>query len=81
MSEPLITAEAVAELLSIKVSTVYDAASKGRIPCVRLWQGRRKCLLRFRRCELDEWLRARSQAASTISTPGQLDSPKRSGQH
>ena len=37
----LLTAEQVARRLHLKAATVYEAASKGRIPCVRLWKGRR----------------------------------------
>ena len=61
--EPLITAEDVAPILKVKAGTVYDAASRGLIPCVRLWKGRRKSLLRFRRSEIEKFIRDRSVPA------------------
>jgi excisionase family DNA binding protein len=44
----LLTAEQVGKLLNLKPATVYDAALKGRLPCVRLWEGRRRALVRFK---------------------------------
>jgi hypothetical protein len=58
--EPLITAEDVAPILKVKPGTVYDAAWRGLIPCVRLWKGKRKSLLRFRRSEIEQFIRGRS---------------------
>ena len=46
--EPLLTASEVARVLKVKTVTVHAAAHDGRIPCVRLWQGRRRSLIRFR---------------------------------
>ena len=34
----------------------YQAAADGRIPCVRLWRGRRKALIRFRRSDIEKLL-------------------------
>jgi len=62
-NEPLITAEEVAPILRVKVGTVYDAAWRGLIPCVRLWTGKRKSLLRFRRSEIEQFIRDRSVPA------------------
>ena len=62
-SSPLLTASQVAELLGIRPSTVYDASAKGRIPSVRLWQGSRRTLLRFRREEIEKLIRERSVPA------------------
>lgn len=59
MDEPLITAEDVARLLNVKPSTVYDAVARGRIPAVRLWEGTRRPLLRFRRRDIDRLIRER----------------------
>ena len=53
----LMTAEEVSRLLRIKPATLYEAAAKGRIPCVRLWEGRRKALVRFRLADLEEFIR------------------------
>jgi excisionase family DNA binding protein len=57
---PLLTASEVAELLNIKKSTVYEAALKGRLPAVSLWKGKRRTLLRFRRSDIEEFIRERA---------------------
>ena len=44
----LLTAEQVATRLRIKPATVYQAASEGRLPHVRLWKGTRRALIRFK---------------------------------
>jgi len=53
----LLTAQEVSRLLRIKSATLYQAAADGRIPCVRLWRGRRKALIRFRRTDIEHLLR------------------------
>jgi len=53
----LLTAKEVADLLRLAASTVFDAAARGDLPCVRLWRGRRKTLVRFRRSEIEELMR------------------------
>ena len=58
---PLLTAKEVADLLRVKPTTVYEAAGQGRIPCVRLWTGRRKALVRFRRADIERLIRERSR--------------------
>lgn len=64
MSQPdLLTAEEVATLLRVKASTVYDAAARGVLPVLRLWKGKRRTLIRFRRSDLEEFIRKRSGAA------------------
>lgn len=52
-SELLLTPQEVGVLLRVAVSTIYSAAAAGRLPCVRIWKGRRKSLLRFRRAEIE----------------------------
>ncbi len=49
----LLTAKEVADLLRLAPSTVFDAAARGDLPCVRLWRGRRKSLLRFVRSDIE----------------------------
>jgi len=49
----LLTPHEVAELLRVKISTIYSAASTGKLPAVRLWRGKRKSLLRFKRSEIE----------------------------
>ena len=61
MSESLLTAEQVAQMLNLKRVTVYAAAASGRIPCVRLWKGRRRTLLRFRRDDIEQFLIERTR--------------------
>jgi excisionase family DNA binding protein len=56
----LLTAEEVGRILRLKPATVYEAAAAGRIPCVRLWRGRRKSLIRFRGEEIEALIRERS---------------------
>ena len=51
---PLLRPEQAAELLSVKVSWVYDAVRTGRLPCLRV--GRH---IRFTRQMLEEWLLTR----------------------
>jgi excisionase family DNA binding protein len=62
VNEHLITAEQVAEILAIKPQTVRDAAWRGKLPCVRLWVGKRKTLLRFKRSEIEAFIRERATA-------------------
>ena len=57
-SSPLLTASQVAELLNIKKSTVYEAALKGRLPAVSMWKNKRRTFLRFRRSDIEEFIKA-----------------------
>lgn len=61
---PLLTAEEVARRLHLKAATVYEAASKGRIPCVRLWKGRRKALIRFKPEDIEQLIRERTVSST-----------------
>jgi len=63
VDERLMTAEEVGALLALKPQTVRDAAWRGKLPCIRLWAGKRKTLLRFKRSELEEFIRARAVSA------------------
>lgn len=56
-TEQLLTAKEVADLLRLAPSTVFDAATRGKLPCVRLWRGRRKSVLRFRRSDIEDLIR------------------------
>ena len=60
MDDPLLTSEQVAALLQLRPQTVRDAAWRGKLPCVRLWEGRKKSLLRFRRSEILDFIQTRS---------------------
>jgi excisionase family DNA binding protein len=57
--ETLMTAQQVAEVFAVKTSTIYDAAYRGVLPTVRLWEGRRRSLLRFRRSDIEKLIRER----------------------
>jgi excisionase family DNA binding protein len=65
----LLTVSEVCDLLRIRASTCYAAAEDGRLPCVRLWRGRRKSLLRFRRTDIESMIAgtARHPQASGVS--------------
>ena len=72
-TSPLLTAEDVARLLRLKPATVYEAAASGRIPCVKLWKGRRKALIRFRSEDIERLIRDR--AVPTI-VPAEENGPR-----
>lgn len=62
----------VAEILRLKVNSVYEAAADGRLPSVLLWRGRRKSLVRFRRSDIDALVKSAGglrTAAETGSSP------------
>jgi excisionase family DNA binding protein len=69
VTESLLTPNQVAALLSIQPATVYAAAASGRIPCVRLWRGARRSLLRFRREDIDQFVRERRSPGQTAAEP------------
>jgi hypothetical protein len=55
--ESLLLPREVAAMLRLKVNSVYAAAAAGRLPAVRLWRGRRKSLLRFKRRDIEDLIR------------------------
>jgi excisionase family DNA binding protein len=57
----LLTVEEVAALLRLKPSSIYDAAARGRLPAVRLWTGRRRSVVRFRRADIERFIAERVQ--------------------
>jgi len=65
--EPLLTAEEVAPILRVRPATVYEAAANGRIPCVRLWEGRKRGLVRFRRSDIENLIRQRSVGTGEVA--------------
>lgn len=60
MDDRLLTSEQVAELLALKPQTVRDAAWRGKLPCIRLWAGKKKTLLRFERSAIEALIRERA---------------------
>ena len=67
----LLTVEEVAQLLRLKPSTVYQAASEGRIPSVKLWKGRRRTLVRFRRDDILQFIHSRQVPKAASQNLGQ----------
>ena len=65
MEQPLLTPADVAARLNIRRSTVYAAAAQGKIPCVRLWKGERRALIRFRREDVERLIQERTTSPST----------------
>jgi excisionase family DNA binding protein len=64
VDEPLLTPEQVAEILAVKPQTVRDAVWRGKLPCIRLWSGRKRSLIRFRRSEIEAFLRTRTTSTA-----------------
>ena len=60
MDTPLLTPNEVAAILSVQPSTVYAAAARGAIPCVRLWEGKRRAMIRFRAEDIDRLIKERT---------------------
>ncbi len=63
--KPLLTAEEVGQILRLKPATVYEAAAAGRLPSVRLWQGRRKSLVRFRPDDIERVIEERTRQSDS----------------
>ena len=55
-NDVLLTAKELAEILRVRPSTIFSAAAAGRIPCIRIWTGQRRALIRFRRSDVDKLL-------------------------
>lgn len=64
MDDALLTPIQVAALLSVQPSTVYAAAARGRIPCVRLWEGKRRAMIRFRPADIQRLIDERTVPAA-----------------
>lgn len=58
--EALLDASTVARWLHVAVTTVYEQAARGVLPHVRLWKGTRRSLIRFRREDVENFLRDRA---------------------
>ena len=62
MEDNIFTAEEAAELLGVKVMTVYQWVHRKKIRCFRIGEGRR--LMRFHRREVESLIEKRSRKAS-----------------
>ena len=60
MIEPLLTAEQVSRILNIRPSTVYALCRRGALPHIRVAEGKRRALIRFRRSDLEKLLSDRA---------------------
>lgn len=58
--DPLLRAKEVAQILSVRPSTVYELAHRGVIPHIRISQGARRSLIRFRATDIEALLRERT---------------------
>jgi excisionase family DNA binding protein len=61
--DSLLRAGDVARILNIRPSTVYDLAHRGILQHIRITQGSRRCLIRFRVSDIDQLLRERTLPA------------------
>jgi excisionase family DNA binding protein len=51
LTQPLLSANQAAGVLSVRPSWIYDAARRGELPCVRLGKH-----VRFLRSDLESWV-------------------------
>ncbi len=58
--ETLLRAKDVARILNLRPSTVYDLAHRGVLPYIRIKQGVRRPLIRFRATDIERLLRQRT---------------------
>jgi excisionase family DNA binding protein len=58
--EALLDAATVARWLNVAPATVYEQAARGVLPHIRLWKGARRTLLRFRRSDVEQFIRIRT---------------------
>jgi excisionase family DNA binding protein len=66
---PLLKAEQVAEMLNVRVSTVYEWVRMDYIPHIRLGIGRKKPCVRFSPIAIDQWLLERDRKGRTFRVP------------
>lgn len=55
----LLAADEAAAILHVKVGTIYDWASRGVLPHVRILAGKRRAVIRFRRSDLERFIQDR----------------------
>ena len=58
--ETLLRAHQIARILNVKPSTLYALCYRGVIPYIRIRQGKRRPLLRFRQEDIERFLKANS---------------------
>ncbi len=67
--EPLLDADEAAARLKVKRGTVYDWASRGLLPHIRILAGQRRPVIRFREADLAAFLTDRSVTPATDIEP------------
>lgn len=58
--DPLLTVSEVASLCKLKPASIYNAVTRNLIPAVVLWKGKRRRVVRFRREDIEQFIRQRS---------------------
>ena len=66
--DALLRADQVARILNVRPSTLYALCYRGVLPYIRLTQGRRRPLLRFRRDDVEKLLRERTVPAKNVAS-------------
>jgi len=66
--DSLLTVSQVAKICRLKRATVYSAVSRNLIPAVVLWKGQRRRVIRFRRSDIEAFIRERSLPACEAPT-------------
>ena len=69
MPDDLLNAQEVGRILHIKTATVYSATARGLLPCVILWKGRRRSLIRFRREDVEALIKSKRTCGPEARTP------------
>lgn len=65
--DDILIADEAAPILRVKVGTVYDWCAKGLLPHIRILAGKRRAVIRFRRSELEEFMRQRTNPPKSTS--------------
>ena len=66
--DSLLRAQDIARILNVRPSTIYSLVHRGIIPHIRIAQGSRRSLIRFRASDLEELLRERTVSSSKRNT-------------
>lgn len=69
--EALLRASEVARILSLRPSTVYALAHRGVLRHVRIAQGARRALIRFRPSDIEKLIQGQYSVSSKTPSPGE----------
>ena len=67
VADRLWTPKDLAEYLAVKPVTVYEWVKRRRVPHILLSAGKRKETVRFRRQDIDRWLKQRERGGKNVS--------------